>query len=102
NNRYIHTVKFDASILCVCLDIYLQCPYTVHDIKFNTDCLVMACRKRYDNKMIMDMIKINKIKPDTKCILEAYKNGISYDLINYFISKGAKVDVECINYAINH
>jgi hypothetical protein len=105
---YLFNIKFDVTYLYICYHLNIF-PYDNTNIEPDITCLLLLFKKKSDIKNIKNLInKLCVYKDfDLGTVIQKSCKHASYEITQFLISKGAKVDYTClknvmINDKLNH
>lgn len=92
-------IKFDSTYLHICSEVGMY-PYKTKDISPDITCLINECKKAGNLAHIKKVIAVNNLTPDSDCMREACKHRNNLQTIKYLVSKGGRIDSECMKNII--
>jgi hypothetical protein len=93
-----YNIKFDSEYFKICADVGIY-PYKVN-IQPDVSCLEIECKKTGNMTKIKSFLTENKnVVPNSVCLQNACKRQ-NMAVLKFLISKGAKVDIKCLEQII--
>ena len=90
-----YNIKFDMSYLYICYEIGTF-PYGTKNLMPDLKCLAIECKKKGLLSNIKKLVNTYKLIPDSECMIGACMHSSNLQTIKYLISKGGKVDLNCL------
>jgi hypothetical protein len=92
-------IKFDSTYLHICSEIGMY-PYKTSDVSPDITCLLNECKKPGNLSNIKKVTNDNKLTPSAACVQEACKHRANVQTLKFLISKGGRVDFNCLKNII--